>query len=525
MDEAQKTLIVDAVIKHFGIEHAETVLTKYPLTGPSGLRRMLGELDPEFFCKAYLPDQFEREFAEYSRTILSTLKSVIESQSREKQAIIAPREHGKSTFSSFAMPTWAALYKKKRFIFFISSNGDISANFLEKTKKALESPDIIQDFGVQKGRSWNAEEICLKNGVWIACSGWKSGLRGLNKDTRPDLIILDDLEDKGTIESESLRKKLETCFNEEIGRLGTYNTDYFYIGTLLSDDSLLKKVTQMPAWKSLILKRVISFPHNEQLWEEWRKIYRNISNENRFEDAWKFYLDNKNEMLKGSEVIWEDKVPADKTMYPGGYYNVSLDREAFGEDAFWKEDQSEPRNSSDMPFKVQRYWQSLYDVPPKIEKLKLTIDPSEGKGLDNTSYTLGGSLNGAVIVRDGQLKNHKLNALMEHTAWFIDEYPEIEEVIFEENTYKEDGTEQLRQHLVEKGCYRKVTGFRSMDNKHNRILQMEPDMNNGIILFNNLNIQYNNEVIMYHAKAKHDDAPDGLHKLWKTLKKPNYIII
>jgi len=524
MDEVQKTLIIDAVIEHFGIENAEAVLTNYPLTGPSGLRRMLGELDPEFFCKAYMPDQFEREFAEYSRTILNTLKNVIESQSREKQAIIAPREHGKSTFSSFAMPTWAALYKKKRFIFFISSNGDISANFLEKTKKALESPDIVQDFGIQKGRSWNAEEICLKNGVWIACSGWKSGLRGLNKDTRPDLIILDDLEDKGTIESESLRKKLETCFNEEIGRLGTYNTDYFYIGTLLSDDSLLKKVTQMPAWKSLILKRVVSFPKNEQMWEEWRKIYRNISNENRFEDAWKFYIDNKDEMLDGSEVIWEDKVPADKTKYPGGYYNVALDREAFGEDAFWKEDQSEPRNSSDMPFKIQRYWQGLYDAPPKIEKLKLTIDPSEGKGLDNTAYTLGGSLNGAVIVREGQLKNHKLNAIMEHTAWFIGEYPETDEIIFEENTYKEDGTEQLRQYLVEKGCYRKVTGFRSTDNKHNRILQMEPDMNNGIILFNNLNGQYNNEVLMYHAKAKHDDAPDGLHKLWKTLKIPCYYI-
>lgn len=521
MDEAQTNLIIEFTYKHFG-DDTELVLTNYPLTGPNGLRRMLGDIYPEYFCKAYLPEQFEREFADYSRTILNTLQNVIESQTREKQVIIAPREHGKSTFSSFAMPTWASLYQKKKFIFFISSNSDISANFLEKTKKALESPAIIEDFGIQKGRSWNAEEINLRNGTWVACSGWKSGLRGLNKDTRPDLIILDDLEDKGTIESDSLRRKLETSFNEEIGRLGTYNTDYFYIGTLLSDDSLLKKVTQMPSWKSLILKRVISFPENEQLWEEWRKIYRDISNENRFEDAWEFYLKNKDEMIRGSEILWEDKVPKDKTKYHGGYYNVMLDREAFGEDAFWKEDQSEPRNSSDRPFKVQRYWQSLYDEPPKIEKLKLTIDPSEGKKLDSTSYTLGGYLNGAVIVKEGQLKNHKLKAIMEYVPWFINEYPEIDEIIIEENTYKEDGTEQLRQYLVEKGVYRKVTGFRSMENKYNRILQMEPDMNNGNILFNNLNVEYNNEVLMYHAKAKNDDAADSLHKLWKTLKKPNY---
>ena len=524
MTDEQKNMLINKVIDHFGVDDAEYVLTKYPLTGPDGLRRMLGELYPDFFCKAYLADQFEREFGDYALTILSILKNVIESQTREKQAIIAPREHGKSTFSSFAMPTWAALYGKKQFIFFISSNGDISANFLEKTKKALESQEIIEDFGTQKGRTWNAEEICLKNRVWICCSGWKAGLRGINKDTRPDLIILDDLEDKNVMESESLRHKLESCFNEEIGRLGTYNTDYFYIGTLLSEDSLLAKVVKMPAWKSLILKRVISFPENEQFWEEWRKLYRNIPDENRFNTSWNFYQQHKEEMLKGAKVLWEDKVPESKTIYPGGYYNVALDREAFGEDAFWKEDQSEPRNSSDMPFRIQRYWQGLYDSPPKIQSLKLTIDPSEGKGLDNTGYTLGGLLNGAVIVREGQLKNHKLNAIMEHTAWFISEYPETDEIIFEENTYKEDGTEQLRKYLVEKGVYRKVTGFRSTDNKHNRILQLEPSMNNGSILFNNLNVEYNNEVLKYHAKAKHDDAADSLATLVKILKKPSYYI-
>jgi predicted phage terminase large subunit-like protein len=523
MDQKQIDLIIDFTYKHFG-KDAESILTEYPLTGPGGLRRMLGELDPEFFCLAYLPDQFEREFAEYSRTILYTLKNVIESDAREKQAIVAPREHGKSTFSSFAMPTWAACYKKKKFIFFISANGATASNFLEKTKKALESPAITEDFGPQKGKVWNSEEICLKNGVWISCSGWTSGLRGLNKDTRPDLIALDDLEDKSVMESDSLRKKLETCFNEEIGRLGTYNTDFFYIGTLLSEDSLLARVIKMPSWKSLILKRVITFPDNdgELLWEQWRKIYCNISNENRFDDAWNFYIKNKETMLRGVKVLWEEKVPSNKTKYPGGYYNVMLDRVAFGEDAFFKEDQNEPRNSSDKHFKTMRYWQDLYEELPKIEKLKLAVDPSEGKGLDSTGYALGGKINGGICIQEGQLRNDKLGAIMKHTEWFINAYPDIDEVIIEENTYKEDGTEELRKYLVEKGVYRKVTGFRSTTNKHNRIIQMEPDINEGLILFNKLNVQFNNEILGYHAKAPHDDAADCTQALVKTLKTPDY---
>lgn len=525
MDDAQIDLLVAATKKQFG-DDAEQVLETYPMTGPGGLRRMLGEIDLEYFCKAYLPDQFDREFADYSRLILNTLKETIESKSREKRAIVAPREHGKSTFSSFAVPTWAAVYEKKKFIFFISSSGDISANFLEKIKRALESQPIIEDFGAQKGRAWNSEEICLQNGTWIACSGWKSGLRGINKDTRPDLIILDDLEDKSVMESVSLQQKLETCFNEEIGRLGYWATDFFYIGTLLSDDSLLARVIKNPSWKSLVLKRVLSFPDDkgEKLWEEWRGIYRNIANDNRFDDAWDFYSKHKAAMLKGVKVLWEDKVPAVKTKYPGGYYNVMLDRESFGEDAFWKEDQSEPRNSSDMPFKALRYWQDLYEMPPKVEKLKLAIDPSEGKGMDSTAYTLGGKVNGACAVIEGELKNHKLNSIMEHVIWFIDKHPEISEILIEENTYKEDGTEQLRKYLADHDHYRKVTGFRSTDNKHNRIMQMEPDINNGYILFNKLNVQYNNEVLTYSARAKHDDAPDSLHILWKNLKTPSYYV-
>lgn len=521
-----KDLLIEYAYRHFG-DDTELVLMNFPLIGPGGLRRMLGEIYPEYFCKAYMPDQFDREFGDYAIEILHKAKSTIESKSRKKLAVVAPREHGKSTLSSVAIPTWAACYKKKKFVFFISANFNTASNFLEKVKKALESDEIAEDFGKQKGpkgnwlSTWNSTEMRTVGGTWISCAGWQSGIRGINKDTRPDLIVLDDLEDKDVIGSDSLRKKLDECFNEEIGRLGTYNTDYFYIGTILSEDSLLARVTKMPAWESMILKRVISFPENNDLWEEWRKIYRNIANENRFDDAWKFYLKRKEKMLKGSKVLWEGKVPEDKTDHPGGYYNVMLDRESFGENAFWKEDQSEPRNSSDMPFKSLRFWQNLYESFPQI-KLKLSIDPAEGKGLDSTGYTLGGWHNGATLVRDGQLKNHKLKAIMEHTAWFINEYQDIDEVILEENTYKEDGTEQLRRYLVEHGCYRKVTGFRSTDNKHNRIIQMEPDINNGSVLFNNLNSEYNHEVLHYHAKAKHDDAPDSLNKLWKTLKKPNY---
>jgi len=521
MNEEIKSLLINKVVDCFGLDDAEHVLLNYPLTGPSGLRRMLGEIYPDFFCKAYMPDQFDREFGEYAIEMMYDFKAIVEAGQPTKEARVAPRGHSKSTIWTVGMPTWAACYKKRKYILFLSANEDTSSNFLVKARNVLESPDITEDFGSQKGKTWNNYEIETVNGITVECSGWTAGIRGKNKKRRPDLVLFDDLEDKKVMESPSLRQKLEKAFTEEMLKLGDFDTIYIYVGTLLAVDSLLAKTIEKPTWRYKLYKKVLSFPEREDLWEEWKKIFRNLKNENRMDDAYQFYLKNKAEMLRGVKMLWPGKYPDDKMKYQGAYYNTMLEREE-DENAFWQEDMNSPKASGDMPFKTIRYWQELYEEPPKIERLKLTIDPAEGKGQDNTAYTLGGSLHGGVCVREGQLKDHKLNKIMEHTAWFIQTYPEIDEVIFEENTYKEDGTEQLRQYLVSKGCYRKVTGFRSTDNKHNRILQMEPDINNGLILFNKINTQYNNEVLMYHNKTDHDDAPDSLHKLWKTLKRPNY---
>ncbi len=520
MDETQKNLIIDYVIKEFGFDNAEFVLTNYPLTGPQGLRRMLGEIYPEFFCRACLADLFNKPFGDYAREILDNLTEAIKSESAEKMAIIAPRGHGKSTLSSVAIPTWAALYNKKKFVYFISANSETAANFLDKVKKALESPEIIQDFGPQKGRVWNADFINMVNGSWIGCTGWKSGIRGINKDRRPDLIILDDLEDKSVLESESLRAKLETCFNDEIGRLGDYDTDIFYIGTLLSTDALLARIIQMPSWKVLFYKRVLSFPEREDLWEEWRQIFRDLKNPNRMDDAYSFYLANKEEMTRGVKVLWEGKTPEDKMKYKGAYYAVMLDRETFGEDAFQKEDQNSPRSAKDKPFKNLTYWD---EWPEQIKKLKLAVDPSEGKG-DRSAYVVGGELNGGIFIKDGKLALHNPYQIMDEIIRLVKEYPTIDEIILESNLFKDLLKAELIKKMCEADCYRTVKHERATDNKETRIMKLEPDITGGKILFNPLNVAFNEEVKDFSVKpkCKHDDAPDSLALLHRTLKKPSY---
>lgn len=517
-------LMAEYAYREYG-DAAEAIMQqwaqKHMLTGPNGGRRLLGEKYPDYFCKAYLKDQFGRDFGQYAVDILDTLKGVIEAPSRAKEAVVAPRGHGKSTLSSFAIPVWATCYQKKRFILFISANYDTSKNFLGKIRKALESADIMEDFGPQQSAdAWSAEELRTATGVWVKCAGWKSGLRGMNKDTRPDLIILDDLEDKEVMTSVPLQRKLESCFNDEIGRLGDFNTDYFYIGTLLSEDSLLARTMKNPAWHTLLFKRVISFPVREDLWEEWRKIYCDITDPDRDERAWKFYKHQHRKMTEGVKVLWEDKVPPSSTVRPGAYYNVMLDRVAFGEDAFWQEDQSEPQKTGDRPFKGLTFWNDkpvAKTLRTDLKHVKLVVDPAEGKGADSSAYALGGKLNTGIAVLEGQLRNDALSALMEHVLWFVKSFPEIEEVVIEENTYKQNGTDQLREYLKAHDMPRKVTGYLSESKKYNRIIAMEPDINSGMILFNANNVDFNQQVVRFSGGAAHDDAPDAVQLLWSRL--------
>lgn len=520
MTDYQIDLLIKAAQKQFG-DDAETVLESYPMTGAGGLRRMLAENDNAYFCKAYLADQFDREFGDYAIEWMNDMDAVIRAGMPTKEARIGPRGHAKSTIFTVAMPSKSALYQTRKYILFISANEDTSSNFLGKVKNVLESPEVIEDFGTQRGKTWNSTELETASGITIECAGWTSGIRGKNKKRRPDLVIFDDLEDKKVMESVSLRTKLEQSFTDEMLKLGDFDTIYWYVGTLLAVDSLLAKVMKKPTWKSKLYKKVVSFPdeQGERLWEQWRKIFRDFNNDNRMEDAYQFYLDHKEDMLRGVKLLWPGKYPDAFMSYKGSYYNTMLEREE-SEDSFWKEDQNEPHSSNDLKFSHIVYWQ---EWPEKLKKLKLAIDPSEGKG-DSSAYVVGGVLNGAYFIKEARLALHNPYEIMNEVVRLVKEYPEIDEIILESNLFKDLLKSELIKKLCEANCYRTVTHKHASENKHIRIMKMEPDISGEKVFFNSLNVKFNKQVKGYHEKADHDDACDALQILLTKLKTPDYYV-
>ncbi|MCB6405384.1 hypothetical protein LI180_11510, partial [Megasphaera massiliensis] len=89
-------------------------------------------------------------------------------------------------------------------------------------------------------------------------------------------------------------------------KAGDDYTDIIYIGTLLHYDSLLANVLKNPSYRSIKYKAVIGFAKYSELWDEWEKIYTDLSNDHREQDAKRYFETRQEKMLEGTQVLWEE---------------------------------------------------------------------------------------------------------------------------------------------------------------------------------------------------------------------------
>lgn len=184
--------------------------------------------------------------------------------------IAAPRGHAKSTITSFFYILHAALYGHKKNIVIVSSSEDMAVRFLRRIKAELEFNNrLLAMFGPQRTEKWSETEIVLQNSVTIHAKGRGAQLRGLiSGSRRPDLIVLDDIEDEELVRSEIRRADLEAWFNGTvIPTLAPKIGQLVFIGTILHQDSLLNNV--LTNYKEFTTKKYSALlPDDTPLWPE-----------------------------------------------------------------------------------------------------------------------------------------------------------------------------------------------------------------------------------------------------------------
>lgn len=333
--------------------------------------------DFEKFCRTFLPDQFSSTWSSFHYDLVKALEDIIFNHKNEetKNVRAAPRGHAKSTFVSFAFPLWCICYGYKQTIIVISCSADMARLFLTRIREELEFNELIKNvFGKLQGTSkWNNSEILTSTGVYCVGKGAGQQMRGLNFKSRPDLVIIDDLESEESVATETQRATLDKWFSSAVMKMGAPNCDFFFIGTVLSYDSLLYKLLTLPTysmWQRKIYRAVIKFS-DSTLWLEWEEKMTDLSDPDPYNTAKNFYLEHKEEMLKGTEVLWEAQRE--------NMYLHLMETRLQDEEAFNSEFQNDPQTEKSRVFKEEWLEENTYEYPPNIRRVYGAVDPSCGK--------------------------------------------------------------------------------------------------------------------------------------------------
>jgi phage terminase large subunit-like protein len=221
-------------------------------------RKELTKYDPMLFALTYLPhhlkndrgeitlSEFHTDLAEYGKSWIHKAKNPKEN----RDAFIAPRECGKSTWIFLILPMWAAAHGHVKFIAAFSDAASQAETHLMTFKNELESneylqtdypdlckPKIVSSSG--RAMASNSWRIIQSNDFIFDANGIDTNSLGKKVfGQRPDLIILDDIEkgEKNYSEYQAGRQK-NTVF-DDIAPMNIF-ARMIFVGTTTMPNSVM----------------------------------------------------------------------------------------------------------------------------------------------------------------------------------------------------------------------------------------------------------------------------------------------
>lgn len=245
------------------------------------------------FCEYYFPHFLtlrDKTTGEVIRTIHNApfhneAARKIKSTPDLKAVFMWPRGHAKSTHMDIFVPLWL-MFQPQRLINFmvvVGQSGDSASRLLGDIQAELEyNQRIIADFGKQRASaSWQDGEFKAANGVKFLACGRGQSPRGLrDRESRPDYIVIDDLDDDELCRNEKRVNDLTSWVKGALfGALDVGRGRFIMVGNLISKTSVLFNISRT---KSVFLSKVQAVDKNgEPVWKEkWTKqeaqIYRDF---------------------------------------------------------------------------------------------------------------------------------------------------------------------------------------------------------------------------------------------------------
>ncbi|HUX17336.1 MAG TPA: terminase gpA endonuclease subunit [Phycisphaerae bacterium] len=300
-------------------------------------RRRCGR-DPELYLRSYFPDRFFNPFTPDQRELIHAVVDRIKQGGLRAHA--APRGDGKTSIF-LGLTSWAVSYGVARFPVFVAATGDDAAKRIDELKGfyernallAADFPDICTPIlalegSTQRARAqtvagartfltWRGEYVVFPtvpgspaSGAVVLCRGIEGSLRGLLiNGLRPDLVLLDDIDTRGSLRSDSdTASRIKTIEQDILGLAGPRGRlAVIYACTVPATNSVAATFTDRslrPAWSGVRRPMLIQRPAAEELWTryvEQRKADQTAGDEHG-RTAHAMYLAHRRAMDKGAIV-------------------------------------------------------------------------------------------------------------------------------------------------------------------------------------------------------------------------------
>lgn len=463
-----------------------------------------------YFVQNYFPHYIRhKDESELHKFLFSRLPAVVAETGSQQDAIAAPRGEAKSTIVSQLFVLWCIILELKKYPVIIMDSIDQAYPMLEAIKAELcWNPRLKMDFpdACGPGRVWQMGTILTATDIKVQVAGSGKKLRGLRHGPyRPDLAILDDIENDELVRNPDQRDKLDNWLKKTVLPLGGAGAkfDVIYIGTILHYDSVLSRTLKNPLWRRKRFKALIEWPSDMTLWDRWEEILRN-NDEDGEALARAFYEMHRDDMEAGAVVSWSARP----------LYTLMLIRARDGHSTFDSEYQNDPVSGEDAPFAACiTFWVnrlaewSFYGA----------IDPSLGKNgnsRDPSALLVGGfnRMTGVLDVVEAQIKKRLPDKIISDTIELQKEYRclcwSVETVQFQEF---------LRTELVKRSAAQGVPVPAMPVIPHTdkllRIESLQPHVLNKLIRLHPSQVTLL-EQLRHFPKGDHDDGPDALHMLW-----------
>lgn len=265
---------------------------------------MLLYKDKIAFCRYILPHHFTLAFGEFQKEIFG----LVGSKDNRYCCVVAPRGHSKSSIITLGYLLHAILFMDCAFALIVSDTYTQGKMFLDAIKSEIETNEkLIEIFGKQQGLVWGEGEIETASGIKVMVRGAEQKIRGLkHRQHRPDLVIVDDVENEELTASPERREKLAFWFYSSVLPSLADTGRLIIVGTILHYDSLLNKLSKSKSFKTLFYKAIKE--DGTPLWKEKFSIERlmeikeNYSREGLLNS---FYTEYMNEPISDENSIFK----------------------------------------------------------------------------------------------------------------------------------------------------------------------------------------------------------------------------